>query len=119
MILAILSTIDISALPFNVLSAIVAFISAYAVLKHKLKQVEVVNIKQAIDIEKIEAAALANKDTFFKLREKDQKIIDDKFKYVEEKRELLKDAFTIQIHQMDKKITEIHTIIVTNNRKDG
>lgn len=119
MILIILLNVDLSSIPFNVLSAIAAFIASYTVMKYKIKHMEDVNKKQTLDIENIKAVAQENKDTFFKVREKDMKNTDEKFKEVEAKRELLKDAFTRQIHDMDKKITEIHTIIVTNNRKNG
>ncbi len=119
MTLAILSSIDLSSIPFNVLSAIVAFIASYTVIKYKIKHMEGVNKKHGLDIKEIKAAALENKDSFFRVREKDQKLTDEKFKDVEERREQLKDVFTKQIHEMDKKITEIHTIIVTNNKKNG
>ena len=119
MISVILLNIDLSSIPFNVLSAIVAFIASYTVIKYKIKHMEDVNKKQTIDIENIKAAALENKDTYFKVREKDLKSTDEKFRHVEHRREQLKDVFTKQIHEMDKKITEIHTIIVTNYKKNG
>jgi hypothetical protein len=98
------------------ITAIVTFIGTYSVLKYEVKQIKRVNGKQSLEIEKLKASHLENKDSFFKTRERDQRAINEKFEHTDFKREQLKDVLTTQIHAMDKKITEIHTIIVTKNK---
>jgi len=53
-----------------------------------------------------------DKDIYFRVREKDQKAIEQRFQDVDYKRELLKDILTSKIHDIDKKLSEIHAVIV-------
>ena len=111
-----LLNIDLSTIPVYMITAIVTFIGSYSVLKYEIKQIKRTNGKQSLEIEKLKALHAENKDSFFKTRERDQRAMNEKFEYTDHKREQLKDALTTQMHAMDKKITEIHTIIVTKNK---
>ena len=107
-----------SSLPISMLFAFIAFVSSWAVSKHKISSLEKQVDRQNKEIETLKALRAEDKDTFFKTREKDDKATNDKFAEVDFKREKLKDDLTRHFHTMDKKITEIHTIVTqlnTNN----
>jgi len=101
-----------SSLPISFLFAFIAFVSSWAVSKHKISSLEKQVDRQNKEIETLKALRAEDKDTFFKTREKDDKVINDKFAEVDYKRELVKDQFTAQFHKMDKTLTEIHTIVM-------
>lgn len=105
---------DLSLIPMNVISAFIAFAASYSVMSHKVKLLEAKVAEQKAELKKYEALRLEDKDNFFKVREKDERRIDEKFQDVDFKREKLKDTLVAQMHTMDKKITEIHAIIVNH-----
>lgn len=112
----ILSIIDISNVPQFVITALITFAGTFSVVKFEIKAIRKKNDNQTMEIEKLKASHIENKDMFFQQRERDQRIINEKFQHTDLKREELKDTLTTQMHCMDKKITEIHTIIVTKNK---
>lgn len=115
----LLLNIDLTSVPLNVISAAAAFISSYAVVRYQIK-----NLKTAINDLKTANSAIykemdslndlrqEDKDTYFRVREKDQKAIEQRFQDVDYKRELLKDVLILKIHNVDKKLSEIHAVIV-------
>lgn len=77
----------------SLLFSSIAFISSWAVAKYKIAELQT-------KVTKLET-----------LREVDQKTIQDFKNENETKREVLKDSLIDRFHTLDKKVTEIHTII--------
>ena len=90
----LLLNIDLTTIPLNVLSAAIAFISSYAVVRFQIK-----HLREDLELLRTANSAL-------------RKEMEEKFITVDFKREVLKDALLSKIHTIDKKVTEIHTIIV-------
>lgn len=94
----------LSTVPASVIFAFISFVAAWAVSKYKIS-----NLEEKVKM--LEKLRSEDKDTFFKVREKDNRENEDRFHESNFKRELLKDTMTAQIHQIDKKLTEIITIV--------
>lgn len=111
----LLLEVEIPALPLalgvNILLLIISFFATLEVFKHRVRKLEAVNANQEKDIENLKNLRASDKEVFFKVRESDNKLFDKKFREVENSREKLKDSLTAKIHDMDKKLTEIHTIL--------
>ena len=84
-----LMQIDLNEIPYSLISAAIAFISSYAVVRYQIDNLKTIitNLKKTVsdNHEKTEI----------------------KFQLVEDKREQLKDM----VHDIDKKVSEIHAII--------
>lgn len=115
----LLLNIDISSIPLNALSALVAFASSYAVVRQKIKSLKeavkllkTANTASHMEMDNLNNLRQEDKDTYFKIREKDLKAIEQKFQDADYRRELLKDVLTSKIHDIDKKLSEIHAVVV-------
>ena len=115
----LLLNFDLISVPLNIISPLIAFISSYAIVRYQItnlrtdiKDLKTANSAIHKEMDSLNDLRQDDKDTYFKIREKDQKAIDQKFTDVEYKRELLKDVLTSKIHEIDKKVSEMHAIIV-------
>ena len=111
-----LLSIDLSNVPLPLIMSISSFLGSYALIKYRMKHVEDINKEQKMEIEQTRTTVAENKDIFFKIREKDQVAVERRFQDVDNKRELLKDILTEKIHDIDKKVSEIHAIIVVTKK---
>lgn len=100
-------------IPEFLLTAVLTFTGTFAILKYDVKLLRNKNKKLDLEIEKLKTAHSESKELFSKQREHDQRLVNEKFEHTDFRREQLKDSLTKQMHAIDKKVTEIHTIIVT------
>lgn len=115
----LLLNFDLTSVPLNVISPLIAFVSSYAIVRYQItnlrtdiKDLKTANSAIHKEMDSLDDLRQEDKDTYFKVRERDQKAIEQRFQDVDYKRELLKDILTSKIHDIDKKLSEIHAVIV-------
>jgi len=90
--------------PYAVAAAFVSFVGSWAVSRQQIRDLKAkVVLLEAALVESNKAGLLAL------LKHAESNILD--FEKVDNRREELKDTFTKQIHSIDNKLTEIHTIV--------
>jgi peptidoglycan hydrolase CwlO-like protein len=89
-------------IPLNIVNIIVTFAASYAVIQFKVKE----------NREEIREGKEEMKNLYSKL-ETMKNDIDNKMDEEQTKREKLRDELVERVHHIDKKVTEIHTILTT------